>query len=528
MTIMVQAQGDNEYRAGSEMPHFPAQVSRQRGAHAHLEAMFEGGMALMAGSVLGNGLNYFLMMFLARQLGMEEFGIYALAVTLFNTLILLVTTGVDSGTVKFTAERLALGDRSGARRMAMGAWSIAAGGGLLAAIGLAIAATPLASAVYGKPGLASLLFLFAAAIPFAFSTALLLSSLQAYQTVRYTALVKYLWEPLGKWGTAVLALTVGWGLTGVAGGIVVTFIASMVLAAVALVRVAQLTISDVGVIRKDDIRALALFCLPLLASNVFGVVAPRMDIMLLGYWASSQDVGLYLVAFQTAAILALVLGAFDVAFAPIMSQAWARRDDTTFRESYLAVHRIAGMATVPLFVVVVVFRDEVLALFGPDSGEGGTALMILAIGYLMNALSGGANTVLLMTGRSRTVLMNTIVYGFALVLGTAMLIPRWGILGAAVSASSALIGVNVLRVWQVWQRHRMFPWAWTMLKPLSAGLAMGAVLWVLKPLVPAIFNLPLAIASCGVYLFALILAQVESDDRAMVAATLAKFRLAWN
>ena len=496
--------------------------------NSSVKGLFEDGGVLLLASVFGNGANYFFMLFLARQLGMEDFGIYALGITLFNTLILLVTTGLDSGAVKFTSERLALGDHSAARRMVVVTWLIATGLGILASVALAIAATPLASGVYGKPELASLLLLLSAAIPFAFTTVLLLSLLQAYQTVRYTVLVKYLWEPLGKWGIAGLALLAGWGLVGVVGGFVVTFVVSAAFAAVALVRMTHLSPRDVTTVQRQDVRTFVGYCFPLLAANVFGVIAPRMDIMLLGYWMTNQDVGLYLVAFQTAAILALVLGSFDVAFAPIMSHAWAGKDTVTFRACYAAVHRMAAMVTIPLFIGVVVFRDEVLALFGRDAGEGAAALWILAIGYLVNTLSGSANTVLLMTGRSRTILVNTIIYGMALVLGTAMLIPLWGIVGAALAASSALISINIIRVWEVWHGHRMFPWTWTTLKPLAAGLAMGAVLWVMKPLVPLIFHLPLAIAGCGVYVIVLILAQVESDDRAMVAATLAKFRLVWD
>ena len=479
---------------------------------------------LLLASVFGNGANYFFMLFLARQLGMEDFGIYALGITLFNTLILLATTGFDSGTVKFTSERLALGDHPSARRMVVAAWWIAAGLGVFASIVLAVTATPLASDVYGKPELASMLLLFAAAIPFAFTTVLLLSSLQAYQTVRYTVLVKYLWEPFGKWGIVGLALLAGWGLAGVVGGFVVTFMASAIFAAVALVRVARLSTRDVVSVQKDDVWTLARYCIPLLIANVFGVVAPRMDIMLLGYWASSQDVGLYLVAFQTAAVLALVLGAFDVAFAPIIGQAWARHDDMTIRECYASIHRMAAMATVPFFVGLVVFREEILSLFGHEIGEGGMALTILASGYLLNAMTGGASTVLLMTGRSRTVLMNTVVYGIALVVGTALLIPQWGILGAAVSASCALIGLNVLRVWQVWQSHRMFPWTWTMLKPLAAGAVMGFVLIVAKPYVGLPWSIPLAGLGTLAYLGALYAARLEADDRVLVAATLARLR----
>jgi len=483
---------------------------------------------LLLASVFGNGVNYLFMMFLARQLGMEDFGVYALGVTLFNTLILLVTTGFDSGTVKFTSERLALGDQPAARRMVVAAWAIAACWGLFTSVVLAVAATPLASAVYGKPGLALPLLLFATAVPFAFTTVLLLSSLQAYQTVRYTVLVKYLWEPLGKWGIVGLALMAGWGLAGVVGGLAVTFMASAVFAGVALVRVARPSIHDLSSIQRDDVRVLAGYCFPLLAANIFGVVAPRMDIMMLGYWASSQDVGLYLVAFQTAAVLALVLGAFDVAFAPIMSHAWARKDDLTFRECYVAVHRMVAMATVPLFVGVVVFRVEILSLFGREIGEGGIALTILALGHLLNAMTGGASTVLLMTGRSRTVLMNTVVYGIALVAGTVLLIPRLGILGAAISASCALIGVNILRVWQVWQCHAMLPWTWKTLKPLAAGLAMGLVLWVVKPYVGSAWSIPLAGFGVVAYLAILYAARLEADDHVIMAATLARLRPAGN
>jgi O-antigen/teichoic acid export membrane protein len=250
--------------------------------------------------------------------------------------------------------------------------------------------------------------------------------------------------------------------------------------------------------------------------------------MMLGYWASSQDVGLYVVAFQTAAVLALVLGAFDVVFAPIMSKAWAKRDFVTFRESYAAVHRMTAMATVPLFVGVVVFREEILSLFGQEIGEGGLALTILALGYLVNAMTGGASTVLLMTGRSRTVLINTVAYGIALVAGTALLIPWFGILGAAISASSALIGANTLRVWQIWQSHSMLPWTWKMLKPLSAGLAMGVVLWAVKPYAGSAWSIPLAGIGALVYLVVLYAARLEADDRIIFAATLARLRPAGN
>ena len=59
---------------------------------SRLQGLFEGGSMLLVASVFGNGMNYFFMLFLARQLGTDDFGLYALGVTIFNTLLLVATT----------------------------------------------------------------------------------------------------------------------------------------------------------------------------------------------------------------------------------------------------------------------------------------------------------------------------------------------------------------------------------------------------------------------------------------------------
>ena len=83
-----------------------------------------------------------------------------------------------------------------ARETLIAAASIAFGSGLVAAVGLGLLAGPIAATVYRKPELVLSLLLFATAIPLA-TAAVLISTLQAFQTVRYTVLIKYLWEPDG-------------------------------------------------------------------------------------------------------------------------------------------------------------------------------------------------------------------------------------------------------------------------------------------------------------------------------------------
>lgn len=53
------------------------------------------GTAVLLASAFGNGLNYAFGIFLAGTLGAEEFGLYALALTIFNIVSLAVVFGMD-------------------------------------------------------------------------------------------------------------------------------------------------------------------------------------------------------------------------------------------------------------------------------------------------------------------------------------------------------------------------------------------------------------------------------------------------
>ena len=493
---------------------------------SRLQGLFEGGSMLLLASLFGNGMNYFFMLFLARQLGAEDFGLYALGLTIFNMLLLLAIAGIDTGTIKFVSEYHAQGKAEATHRVIATAVVLATGLASIAALGLLLSATPLSVELYGKPGLTTVLLWFALALPCALLGGLLLSSLQALQTVRYTVGIKYLWEPAGKWLLAGLALWGGFGLGGVICGFVVTFAISLILAIVALVRRGCLTVYGFARIDGQEARKFGAYCLPLMAANLFGVLAPRADIMILGYWVSSHDVGLYLAAFQTAAILALILGAFDVVFAPAISQAWTMKDRRTFQESYELVHRVALMATVPLCILLALFADDMLSLFGVGFAAGGPVLAILTVGHLVNASSGCANTVLLMSGHSRVVLVNTIIYGTILIGATAIMIPLWGPIGAATAASGSFVLLNGLRVAQVWRLHRMLPWTRANLKPLAAGCAMGSMVWLVKPHLAPLAYVPMGLLACGVYIAALRLTRFEADDMMILSALAARIRMA--
>ncbi len=65
-----------------------------------------------------------------------------------------------------------------------------------------------------------------------------------------------------------------------------------------------------------------------------------------------------------------------------------------------------------------------------------------------------------------------------------LLIPRWGILGAAVAALISIALINFLRMIEVYFLYQMLPYSRSFIKPLIAGLVTLVVALVLTRLFP--------------------------------------------
>jgi O-antigen/teichoic acid export membrane protein len=486
----------------------------------------EGGGAVLIAALLGNGLNYLFSLFLARLLGPETFGLFALAVTVFNALALILIFGLDAGATKFVSQHLAAGRFDRVRRTV---WSAVLLGGLFGSAGgllLWALAPPAATMLYQQPALSSALRWFAVALPPVVVTAICLSVLQSFLAVRYTVLVKYCWEPLGKFAVAGLLVAAGWGLGGAVAGIVLAAAASAVFLLIVQFRVNRTGRSQGTGWHRDEIRALMAFGLPLSAGQVVAVLAPRSDIFILGYWVRAEEVGVYLAAFQTAAVLALALGSFESLYAPMLARYVAAGQWGRIQDLYRAMARLTVTLVVPVFLLLVIFARDVLGWFGQPFVMGAGCLVVLALGHLVSSAAGASSALLVMAGHTRLALINTGVMGLVMIAATAALVPLLGIWGAAIAATASLILTNVLRVVELWRLYGVHPFTRALLKPVMAGLLAAGLVAGARLLLDGPMALVAALLGIVFYLTMLILQGLEREDRTAIEQILERGRQA--
>ena len=496
-----------------------------RQATRSTEHLIVTGSAVLGASLVGNGLNYLFGVFLARWLGAEQFGLYAIGLTFFSALVLVVPLGMEAGAIKFISERRERQDPCGINAIVGQAAVVTFSTSIVAAACLALLAPIISERLYHKPDLQTVLWLFSLAVPFSAITGVLLAALRAHHTVRPLVMVRYLWEPVGKFVLAGGFLGWGWGLVGVVGGIVAVLAMSLLLSMGFLRTVVPLSLKSLVQWTPAGASPLLKYCLPLAVAALFGVVTPRMDIFMLGSWASAKEIGVYQAAFQTASALALILGALESSLTPFFGQNHAHQDIGGLQHLYQTASKLVAMCTVPLFVILAVFSREVLSLFGPEFVAGWPLLIILAAGQLVSSTGGSPNNLLLMGGHSRLVMWNTVGIGTVSILVFAVAVPWWGVWGAAYGAAATQVLMMGLRIIQVWRLYRIQPFTQHLGKPIVAGVLSGALAVTLKSTVPVLPWPLLAIVTGLVYVAILLALKLEAQERAAFSAIVSKVRM---
>lgn len=187
--------------------------------------------------------------------------------------------------------------------------------------------------------------------------------------------------------------------------------------------------------------------------TIVQAAGPNVSVVVLGLSLSPEATGPFFAALKTAMLLTLPLAAGAIVGAPLISQYYGagQLDQVQKVSRYLVI----GI-TAPVFIgllIVLLFGDRILGFFGPDFTSAKLSMTLIAIGALVNALSGPTGFIMNMTGHHRQFL--AIMAVTQAVSLTIQPIAAWyfGMVGAAAAVALGMISWNVW-VWR-WSRRNL-------------------------------------------------------------------------
>ena len=453
---------------------------------------------------------------LGQLFGATVFGRYQTGLAIMEILTRTGTGGADKGMLRYVAAHRARGEGDLVRS--------ALGTGLRLAIGIGgtltlalIATSGLVAHRTHEPELEAALRLMAPAVVFTGCVYVLVHASLAAKVTHANFIVRGLGEPMMFMAAGLLAAAFG--------RTVIQLAVAHVLAAAATFTLALFVVGRVfgrgeiaRAVRSPGLKGFAPFSIPLGIAELMNAILQRADIVLLTTFVGPTATGVYAAAEFLSRVVGNARYVFDGVAAPVFSEALHLGQRDRLRSNLLLMSRWVATAAAPIAVTIVALRHELLSMYGRTFEAGATAIIVLAVSHLVNATFGLSGYILVVSGRSVLMLKNNVAVAIVNVALGLVLIPRFGLIGAAIAALAGVVLLHTLVTIEVRLAHGVYPVGWATLKPLAAAAIMlGIEMLVGRHVGRAAARIPLVIAAGLIsYLAALIALGLAPEDRALI------------
>jgi len=444
----------------------------------------QGGGVALAGNLVDKGLRFPLEMLLARVLGAADYGAYSLGYGLALIAGEISLLGLPSGVVRFGALYQGTGDLPRVKGTLQAALVLSTLSGIVAGGGLFVLSSFL-SGVFDMPGLARVLRGFALAFPFYVLTLMTAYAAGALQAIKSQTVVANICRPLAHLALVAGAFLLGLGLLGAVYGFLLSWVVSAGVGLYLLKRIFPDLVS--GLRPAYEVRTLLRFSVPVLLVGCSYLLLGQTDRIALGYFRASEDLGIYSAAAVISQQAGLITYSFGYIFCPIISDLYHRKEFRDLQRLYKTVTRWIVSVNVVILVLLIVFSQQIMAIFGSEFAAGGSVLVILAAAHLIGYVGGGAlvGYVLRMSGRQDIELINAVVLLLVNIALNLWLVPLFGICGAALATGVSFTVISAVRIAEVYVFLQMHPYDTNYHKPFIAAAAVILLGVVLSPWIMA-------------------------------------------
>jgi O-antigen/teichoic acid export membrane protein len=404
-------------------------------------------VALYLARSLISAIGFVSTIYFARELGAGGLGIYFTVETVVTVLAVFSRFGVDNAVVK----RLSGADSDNQRSSYLtGAFLLVTAPFAVVSLGVGLAGGPLQRLL--EVAAAPLVVLLLAG-----ETAqwMLVSALRGERRITTSAGVELLGE-VARVVVSVALVVAGYGALGLVYGL---------FAGQALRAVTAMGLLDTGFAwpSRTILGDLVDFSKYTAGMNVSHLAYSWLDTLLLALLVSKSAVGVYEAAWKVSAVVMLASSSIGASLAPTVSRWHADGETEQIVDAFEEAVTYALLLVVPAVVGVALVGDQFMQVVY-EFDRGGTVLLVLVAGMLFQAVKDIVQSTLLGTERQRAVFWTNVVSLTANGLLTLLLIPRYGMVGAAV-ATSLTAGVAAVLQLGYLRQH------------LAIGVETGALVW---------------------------------------------------
>ena len=216
---------------------------------------------------------------------------------------------------------------------------------------------------------------------------------------------------------------------------------------------------DFNFLTKPLLKDIFSFVLYIIPGSAGGLIAAKIDTIMLGSKEGLASTGIYSIAFFVGAVVEMPKRALSQIAIPILSRAWKANDlktiDTIYKKSSLNQF-IIGLF---IFLGIWINVDELLALIPHPEiyREGKYVIFFIGISKLIEMGTGVNTEIILSSKYYRFNLIAMVFLSITTVVANLYLIPLYNIIGVAISLAFSIFIFNLMKSLFIWFKLKLQP-----------------------------------------------------------------------
>ena len=477
-------------------------MGNEHSVNKNLKLIAKSSFIVLIGIAISKILVYIYRVIIARQFGPDMYGIFSLASMVVSWFAAFFAFGLNEGILRYVSIFRGKKDARKIRYVFGISSSIMLVSSIIGGILLFLLSGFISAQIFHNTEIAVFLRAFSILVPLTILSGTYLSLMRAYEMIGWHSFIFNIAQNVLK--VFILILLVIMGIKS-SSPIIASYLLGIFGMLIMSYLVARYKIPGVFAGNKTAdkltsknriLSELAHYSFPIMFTGIFSIIF---------YWLDSL---------------------FMQLFFPLIAKEYYKRNYSTIKELSKQVGKWIFTINLPIFLLIILFPGTLInILFGKEYLVAVQALRILSVGALVSSIFVISQNIISMAGKSRLLLYNIIITTALNIILNIMLVPTFGINGAALSASLSFIVLNAIMVFEAKHYMNIIPLRRKMLKILLVSLIPTALLILAKNFI--VLNLftiiLLGIFFIALYAFLMLATGCLDRNDAMIIETIKKY-----
>ena len=225
-----------------------------------------------------------------------------------------------------------------------------------------------------------------------------------------------------------------------------------------------------------NLQKLFSYGLFVLVSGASMIIITRLDIIMIGSLLDLEQVAFYTIAFFIGNAIKVPARSVIAISSPLVASAWENKNISEIKTLYIKSSINQIIVGGIFFLCIWLNIDDIFSFF-PEKYQGGKwVVLFIALAQLFNVSSGVSSAIIVNSNFYKYDLYTTILLLFFTISTNYLLIPIYGINGAAIATATSVLLFNFFRLLLIWFKLKMIPFNFSTLKIISVFLLIYILL----------------------------------------------------